>query len=164
MAAHQSSMPLELEAVATALACDSTYDHYADPVVYAPPYLYGVLSGPEHLSAAFWCRKQFSKTYSMLLVLVQFEKWYEYEDGAYGVRKAQVLSTMEMIDHEVGCGLSFWPEKNVPLSYFAHWPSYAPIEDTEETTVVNPIRGSLGDGLCPVFYYHNGDWLYFIPD
>lgn len=163
-----SAFPQELRSIATRLSCDPTYDHYKNAVISAPPYMYGVLPDEGESSAVFWCRQISEQSASMWLVLVRFDKYTDYEDEQFIPRDGKVLNKLNWSEVETNpdwtCGLEPWGQSQVPLNLFMTWGANQRVTLPGNTSVP-PISGAMRDGFpCPVFYYHKGEWLWFMQD
>lgn len=167
-------MPRELVELANSIGCSPYYDHYRDPVIHDPPFVYDVLpddSLPPYSSAAFWCHKVEDGRDSMVLVLATFKMGYPPKgendycfDGkfCYGIRVGKILGTVE-IEGRGACGLGLWAEP-VPYNWLRRVDTKELVNRPGELTKYSPIAGVAGDGICPSYYFEDGVWYTFRVD
>lgn len=152
-------MPAELEALAESIDCHVYADHYRDPNIVAPPFLYGVLGGVTDRSAAFLCWKEENDEVNTLLVLAKFDN--DFSPKAGEIREGYIVSQFTFEESYPTCGLMRWSTKDVEMASSLKLSTHEPYKGESARTSTWPIYAVRGSESCGVFYFYRDDWYFF---
>jgi hypothetical protein len=133
-------LPADLREHAKQLGCSGVPGAFEERGMVLPPYVYGVLPGDEHESAAFWCKK--ADKFLLAVVAEQEKK----------LACPRVLEFNQYLG-----GLALAKNRRIPLSkfYYMDTKNRGP---KDQTTNYTPLRAEWS-GTYFLFYCHKGKWM-----
>ena len=138
VAAQDAALPQDLAGVARQLNCEAVRDFHSRPGMVHPPFVYGVDTGDEEASAAFWCQRAGER--SFLLVVLRANR-----------SRATIPWT------NFPGGLSITQPQEFDLSTFRRVGDTGP---SGPNVVIRSTRAiqSYYDGVTELFVEHDGSW------
>lgn len=133
-------LPLGLREHAKQLGCSGVPGAFEERGMVLPPYVYGVLPGDEHESAAFWCKKGDK---FLLAVIAEKES------------KLACPRVLEFNQYLGGLGLA--KSRRMPLSKFFYMGTKTRGPKAQSTGYA-PLRAEWS-GTHFLFYCHKGKWM-----
>jgi hypothetical protein len=133
-------LPLSLREHAIQLGCSGVPGAFEERGMVLPPYVYGVLPGHEHESAAFWCKK--GDKFLLVVVAEQENK----------LSCPRVLEFNQYLG-----GLALAKSRRIPLSKFFYVGAKTR-GPADQSTRYPPLRAEWS-GTYFLFYCHKGKWL-----